>query len=107
MKNNNFILFSGRAHPDLAGKIVEKLGVELGRCRIESFPDGEVSVDLQQPVRGCAVYLLQPTSPPINDHLVELPVETVSISALLAQAVRRLELHESFSDLFGSPTHES
>jgi ribose-phosphate pyrophosphokinase len=44
----------------------------LGSCDVRRFPDGEVSVQVLQPVRRREVFLVQPTSPPVNDHLVEL-----------------------------------
>jgi ribose-phosphate pyrophosphokinase len=56
----------------LATSVARQLGVRLGACSIERFPDGEVSVRLLEPVRRKEVFLVQPTSPPVNDHLVEL-----------------------------------
>jgi ribose-phosphate pyrophosphokinase len=74
-------LFSGNAHPDLARRVAEALGVPLGQALVDRFPDGEVRVRLLESVRGDDVYLVQPTSPPVNDHLMEL--------LLLADAARR------------------
>ena len=65
-------IFSGSAHRDLAGSIARLLDVPLGKCTIERFPDGEISVCLGEAVRGREVFIVQPTSPPVNDHLVEL-----------------------------------
>src|SRR5206468_8720088 len=67
-----FTLFAGTANPALAAGIARELGVQLGACAIERFPDGEISVRLDEAVRGREVFLLQPTSPPVNDHLIEL-----------------------------------
>lgn len=67
-------LFAGTANPALAGEVAAELGVELGVCTIERFPDGEVSVEIAQSVRGRSVFIVQPTSPPVNDHLMELLV---------------------------------
>jgi ribose-phosphate pyrophosphokinase len=69
---NDFTLFSGTANPGLAAAIASELGIYLSACTIDRFPDGEVAVQLHEPVRRKEVFLLQPTSPPVNDHLVEL-----------------------------------
>jgi ribose-phosphate pyrophosphokinase len=50
------------------------MGARLGACSVERFPDGELSVRLDEPVRGREVLIIQPTSPPVNDHLIELLV---------------------------------
>lgn len=65
-------LFSGKANPILAADIARALGIPLGACRHQTFPDGEQHVELGQSVRGHDVYLVQPTSPPASDHLVEM-----------------------------------
>ena len=72
MVAQDFILFAGTANPPLAAAIAAELGVRLGACAVERFPDGELSVQLDESVRGREVILVQPTSPPVNDHLVEL-----------------------------------
>jgi len=48
------------------------MGLELGKINIKRFADGEVYVQLQESVRGCDVFLIQPTSPPANENLMEL-----------------------------------
>lgn len=74
-------IFTGTAHPELAQRVAEALGVPLGKALVGRFPDGEVRVRLLESVRGEDVYLIQPTCPPVNDHLMEL--------LLLADAARR------------------
>jgi len=69
-----FMVFAGTANPQLAAGVAQQLGVSLGRCTVERFPDGEVAVEIEQSVRGHDVFIVQPTSPPVNDHLVELLV---------------------------------
>jgi ribose-phosphate pyrophosphokinase len=71
-----YILFAGSGNPALARAVADAVGVELGRCAVERFPDGETSVQLLESVRGKDVYLLQPTSPPVNDNAMELLVFT-------------------------------
>lgn len=65
-------LFSGRANPLLAKEIAWYMGLELGKINIKRFADGEIYVQLQESVRGCDVFLIQPTSPPANENLMEL-----------------------------------
>ena len=65
-------LLSGRANQPLALEVAAYLGVELASATISNFPDGELSIRLEQNVRGRDVFIVQPTSPPVNDHLMEL-----------------------------------
>ncbi len=65
-------ILSGRANPLLASEISDYLGITLGHVDNSNFPDGEISVKLNQNIRGCDVYLVQPTSPPVNETLMEL-----------------------------------
>src|SRR5918999_135901 len=67
-----FVIFAGTANAELAAGVARELGVQLGACSVERFPDGEMSVRLDEPVRGREVFVVQPTQPPVNDHLVEL-----------------------------------
>lgn len=69
---DEFAIFAGTANPELARAIAGELGTRLGASEIERFPDGELSVRLLDPVRRREVFLVQPTSPPVNEHLVEL-----------------------------------
>ena len=64
-------IFSGRAHPTLAKAIADELNLDLGQCRFSTFPDGEFHCKIED-VRGRDVFLIQPTSPPVNDTLMEL-----------------------------------
>jgi len=65
-------LFTGRANPELARKITEYLGIPLGKMEIRSFSDGETYVKINESVRGRDIFLLQPTSPPASENLMEL-----------------------------------
>ncbi|XP_057980425.1 ribose-phosphate pyrophosphokinase 1 [Malania oleifera] len=65
-------IFSGTANPALSQEIACYMGLELGRIKIKRFADGEIYVQLQESVRGCDVYLVQPTCPPANENLMEL-----------------------------------
>lgn len=50
------------------------MGLELGKIKIKRFADGEIYVQLQESVRGCDVFLVQPTCPPVNENLMELEI---------------------------------
>jgi ribose-phosphate pyrophosphokinase len=65
-------IFSGSANRPLAERICNYIGVPLGKATISSFPDGETYVKIEENVRGRDVFLIQPTSPPTNQHLMEL-----------------------------------
>jgi ribose-phosphate pyrophosphokinase len=67
-------LFTGNANPALAHDIARHLNVPLGRSSVGRFSDGEVNVEIMENVRGRDVFIVQPTSPPTNDHLMELLV---------------------------------
>ncbi len=68
----NFKLFSGNAHPKLAEEISEYLGVPLGSAQITTFKDGEISIAINESVRGADVFVIQPTCRPANEHIMEL-----------------------------------
>jgi ribose-phosphate pyrophosphokinase len=65
-------IFSGTANEPLARAICKSIGVELGKCTIKPFPDGETFVKIEENVRGEEVFVVQPTSPPTNHNLMEL-----------------------------------
>ena len=69
---DDLTLLSGRAHPALAAEIAEYLSIPLGRVILGNFPDGEISLRLEQNIRGADVFIVQPTGPPVNDSLMEL-----------------------------------
>lgn len=65
-------IFSGSAHRELAQRICDSIGAPLGEATISSFPDGETYVKIEENIRGRDVFIIQPTSPPTNEHLMEL-----------------------------------
>ncbi|MBN2197477.1 MAG: ribose-phosphate pyrophosphokinase [Polyangiaceae bacterium] len=65
-------IFSGNANPELAVEIATVLGVPLGEVRVSRFSDGETFCEIRENVRGLDVYVVQPTSSPVNDNLMEL-----------------------------------
>jgi len=69
---NNLMVFTGNANPVLAEKIAKIIGVSLGDAKIGKFSDGEISVQLNENVRGKDVFIIQPTCAPTNDSIIEL-----------------------------------
>lgn len=65
-------LFSGSANVPLAQEVARYLGIDLGPMVRKRFADGELYVQIQESIRGCDVYLIQPTCCPVNDRLMEL-----------------------------------
>jgi len=65
-------VFSGSANRELAQRICDYIGVPLGQAMISSFPDGETYIKIEENIRGRDVFIVQPTCPPTNEHLMEL-----------------------------------
>jgi ribose-phosphate pyrophosphokinase len=74
MAYNSLMVFTGNANPKLAADVAQELYVDLGRAKVGRFSDGEVSVELQEHVRGRDIFVLQSTCDPCNDNLMELLV---------------------------------
>ncbi|KDE40400.1 Ribose-phosphate pyrophosphokinase [Nitrincola lacisaponensis] len=71
---SSMMIFTGNANPELAKKVVERLDIPLGKADVGRFSDGEVSVEIQENVRGKDVFIIQSTCAPTNDNLMELIV---------------------------------
>jgi ribose-phosphate pyrophosphokinase len=84
---NSMKLFTGRAHPALARRICEYLGLPLGRAVMANFPDGEISCKIDEDVRGRDVFILQPTCPPVNENLMELLIMIESFKRASADRI--------------------
>ena len=67
-------VFSGSAHPELTREIAAFLGIKVGQARLRRFPDSEVSFQIDENIRGTDVFIVQPTSNPVDLHLMELLV---------------------------------
>lgn len=80
-------IFTGNCHEELAQDICSYLGTELVSSEIGRFQDGEISVKIEETVRGADVFVIQPTSPPVNENLMEL---LVMIDALRRASARRI-----------------
>jgi ribose-phosphate pyrophosphokinase len=71
---DSLMVFTGNANPKLAADVVKRLNISLGRANVGRFSDGEVSVEIHEHVRGKDVFVLQSTSAPANENLMELLV---------------------------------
>ena len=80
-------IFTGRAHPGLAQEICAILGIHPGHVSLYSFSDGENYVQIDENVRGADVFVIQPTSPPVNDNLMEL---LIMLDAFKRSSARRV-----------------
>ena len=70
--NNRLSLFSGSSNIPLAQEVARYLGMDIGPLIRKRFADGELYIQIQESIRGCDVYLIQPCCNPVNDHFMEL-----------------------------------
>jgi ribose-phosphate pyrophosphokinase len=70
--DEKFKIFSGTANEPLADEVCNFLGMPRGQAMVKRFADGEVYVQIQENVRGCDVFVMQPTCRPVDEHLMEL-----------------------------------
>ena len=68
----NIKIFTGNSHPELAEEIANILGLSVGDSKVGTFSDGEISVDINETVRGADVFIVQSTGSPVNNNLMEL-----------------------------------
>ncbi len=85
--NERLKVFSGNANKELAEEICENLHVPLGDLEIGRFSDGEIRMQVMQNVRGDDVFIIQPTCPPVNDHIMELLIMVDAISRASARRI--------------------
>ena len=80
-------IFTGNANPVLAQEIADYLGIELGQSSVKTFSDGEINVSVDESVRGCDVFIIQPTCTPVNNSIMEL---LIMIDAVRRASARRV-----------------
>src|SRR5210317_180597 len=80
-------VFSGNANPELGKEICGHLDMPLSKVEVRRFSDGEIFVEIGENVRGTDVFVIQPTCPPVNDHLMEL---VIMVDALRRASARRI-----------------
>jgi ribose-phosphate pyrophosphokinase len=76
MAYDSLMVFTGNANPRLAADVVKRLNISLGRAQVGRFSDGEISVEIEEHVRGQDVFILQSTCAPTNENLMELLIMT-------------------------------
>ena len=86
-QSTQMMLFTGNANRALAEKVCHALNIRLGKAMVGRFSDGEVQVEIEENVRGKDVFIIQPFSRPINDHIIEL---TIMIDALYRASAGRI-----------------
>ncbi|OGS27472.1 MAG: phosphoribosylpyrophosphate synthetase [Elusimicrobia bacterium RIFOXYB2_FULL_48_7] len=84
---NDIKIFSGSANPELAKSIAKELKAEPGKIFVSRFADGEIRVKIDENVRGKDCFIIQPTCPPVNDHIMEL---LIIMDALMRASAKRI-----------------
>ena len=87
MATRELVLFSGSSVPKLADMVALELGTPLGKAEVGRFSDGEISVEIQESVRGMDVFVIQSTCAPANDNIIEL---IIMIDALKRSSAQRI-----------------
>jgi ribose-phosphate pyrophosphokinase len=86
-KTNGIVVFSGNTNPKLASSICRHLKIKPGKALVSEFSEGEIKVQIKDNVRGKDVFVVQPTSPPVNKSILEL---LIIIDALKRASARRI-----------------
>ncbi len=90
-------LLAGNSHPDLAAKLADELNVPLAAAEVGAFADGETRVHVSQDVRDAAVFIVQPTCAPVNEHLLVLALLTDAVRAAGAARVTGIVPYFSYA----------
>src|SRR5271156_4235747 len=85
--DEKFKIFSGTANAPLADEVCQFLGMQRGQAQLTRFADGEAYVQIQENVRGCDIFVMQPTCRPVDEHLMEL---LLMIDAFKRASARRI-----------------
>lgn len=87
-QSNQLKIFTLSANPELAKEIAWEAGVDLSKCEVKRFADGEIMVDIQESVRGCHVFVIQPTcAPTVNDYIMELLIMIDALRRASAKSI--------------------
>jgi ribose-phosphate pyrophosphokinase len=87
LTRKHFILFSGRAHPELADEVAANLGMSVGKVELKTFANGEIYCRYLESIRGCDVFILQSHYSPINEHIME---QLIMIDAARRASAKRI-----------------
>jgi len=80
-------IFALNSNEPLAEKIAAAIGIELGKCTVKQFSDGEIQVNIEESIRGADVYIIQSTSSPVNDNLMELLIMIDALKRASAKTI--------------------
>ncbi|OCS84824.1 ribose-phosphate diphosphokinase [Caryophanon tenue] len=80
-------LFSLNSNNPLAQEIAKEMGIELGKSSVKTFSDGEVQISIEESIRGCDVFIVQSTSAPVNEHLMELLIMIDAVKRASARTI--------------------
>jgi ribose-phosphate pyrophosphokinase len=83
----NLKIFSLNSNRKLAEEIARVVGVELGKCTVAQFSDGEIQINIEESIRGCDVYVIQSTSAPVNENLMELLIMIDALKRASAKTI--------------------
>jgi ribose-phosphate pyrophosphokinase len=86
-RNSKLKLFTLNSNTALAEQIAKEVGVELGKCSVAKFSDGEIQINIEESIRGCDVFVIQSTSAPVNEHLMELLIMIDALKRASAKTV--------------------
>nr|WP_309101576.1 ribose-phosphate diphosphokinase [Fredinandcohnia onubensis] len=82
-------VFSLNSNAPLAEEIAKSIGVELGKCSVTRFSDGEIQINIEESIRGCDVFVIQSTSAPVNEHIMEV---LIMIDALRRASAKTINI---------------
>lgn len=85
--NTNLKLFSLNSNRGLAEEIAKVIGIELSKCSVSSFSDGEIQINIEESIRGCDVFVIQSTSSPVNQNIMELLIMIDALKRASAQTI--------------------
>lgn len=80
-------IFSLNSNEPLAKEVADEVGIPLGKCSVTRFSDGEVQINIEESIRGCDVYVIQSTSNPVNENLMELLIMIDALNRASARSV--------------------
>ena len=87
MSFSDLMLFALSSNQDLAQRVSKEMGLPLGKSTVRQFSDGEIQVNIEESIRGKEVYILQSTSSPVNDNLMEILIMVDALKRASAQTI--------------------
>jgi ribose-phosphate pyrophosphokinase len=85
--DSNLKIFTLNSNTALAEEIADEVGVDLGKCSVTRFSDGEVQINIEESIRGCDVFVIQSTSAPVNEHLMEVLIMIDALKRASAKTI--------------------